>query len=165
MWFIDCSYTHISAHTYTHNTHILSHTHISIRTHTTTHTHFTHTHIHTPTHIHYTVPLAPSNIQLLAVDKTTATLMWTAPTPNINSPLSPIKSYQLILSTLQYGLSDRTVTVTTNFHKFVDIEEFTEYTCVVAAANGVGQGQFSSPFAFTTIQSGRLIFSNSIIPG
>ena len=161
MWFIDCSYTHISTHAYTHTyPHMYTHTHIHILPHTRTYTH-----IHTPTHTHHTVPLAPSNIQLLAVDKTTATLMWTAPTPNINSPLSPIKSYQLVLSTLQYGLSDRTVTVTTNFHKFVDIEEFTEYTCVLAATNGVGQGQFSSPFAFTTTQSGRLMFSNSIIPG
>ena len=133
---------------------ICFHSYIPTHTHTCTHTH---THTHTHTFIH-TVPLAPSNIQLLAVDKTTATLMWTAPTPNIESPLSPIISYQLILSTQQYGLSDREVTVTTNFHKFVDIEEFTEYTCVVAATNGVGQGQFSSPFMFTTIQSGRLMF-------
>ena len=63
-------------------------------------------------------------------------------------------SYQLILSTEQNGLPNVTVSVTTDFHKFLGIEEFTVYSCIVAATNGVGQGQFSSPISFTTSESG-----------
>ena len=109
-----------------------------------------------PIHSWISVPLAPSNIQVTDLDETTATLTWTAPIPNIVSPLSPILSYQLILSTEQNGLPNVTVSVTTNFHKFLGIEEFTVYTCIIAAMNGVGLGQFSSPVSFTTSESSML---------
>ena len=100
-----------------------------------------------------TVPVAPSNLQVTQADAISATIVWTAPPPNVNSPLSPIVSYLLVLSEQQFNLPILSSNVTTNTHTFTGLQEFNRYTCMIAAENSVGQGPFSST-TFNTSQAG-----------
>lgn len=100
-----------------------------------------------------TVPIAPSNLQITQSDATSATVVWTAPPPNVNSPLSPITSYLLFLSEQQFSLPIVSINVTRNTYTFTGLQEFNRYTCKISATNSIGQGPFSS-IIFNTSQAG-----------
>jgi len=100
------------------------------------------------------VPTAPSNVQVTHADSSTATIVWTVPPPNVNSPLSPILSYLLVLSEQQFNLPIVLINVTANTHTFTGLQEFNTYTCIIAATNAIGQGLSSSPITFNTTQAG-----------
>ena len=104
------------------------------------------------------VPTAPSNLQVTLADSSTATIVWTVPPPNVNSPLSPIQSYLLVLSEQQFNLPIVLINVTTNTHTFTGLQEFNTYTCIIAATNSVGQGLSSSPITFNTTQAGMYFY-------
>ena len=101
-----------------------------------------------------TVPLAPSNPHITGFDATSATVVWTVPPPNVNSPLSPVTSYILFLSEQQFNISTVVTNVSVNTHTFTGLEEFNRYTCIIAATNSIGQGPFTSPLIFNTSQAG-----------
>ena len=101
-----------------------------------------------------TVPLAPSNPHVTEVDATSATVVWTVPPPNVNSPLSSITSYQLVLSQQQFNLSNIEVDTHINTYTFTGLEQYNTYNCVIAATNGVGQGPYSAVIVFNTSQAG-----------
>ena len=107
-----------------------------------------------------TVPLAPFNLHVTEFDATSATVVWTVPPPNVNSPLSPVISYFLVLSEQQFNLSTVLTNVSVNTHTFTGLQEFNRYTCIIAATNSIGQGQFSSPLIFNTSQAGMFNQSN-----
>ena len=102
----------------------------------------------------YSVPVAPSNLQVTQADATTATLVWIAPPPNANSPLSPITSYQLVLSEEQFNLPNIEVNTNINTYTFTGLEQYNTYNCTIAATNGVGQGPYSAVIVFNTSQAG-----------
>ena len=102
----------------------------------------------------YLVPVAPTNLQVTQAGATTTTLVWTAPPPNVNSPLSPIMSYQLVLSEEQFNLPNIEVNTNINMYTFMGLEEYNTYNCTIAATNGVGQGPYSAAIVFNTSQAG-----------
>ena len=104
-----------------------------------------------------TVPLAPSNVHITGFDATSATVVWTVPPPNVNSPLSPVISYFLVLNEQQFNLSTILTKVSVNSHTFTGLQQFNQYTCIIAATNSIGQGPFSSPLIFSTSQAGMFI--------
>lgn len=102
-----------------------------------------------------TVPDPPYGLQLLSISSTSANTTWEAPFPYVNTPISDIEYFELILH--ESMLDWPTISANTMMlsHVFTGLEEFVNYTCVVAAINRVGKGKFSSPFSFTTLQAGK----------
>jgi len=54
----------------------------------------------------------------------------------------------------QFNISTIHVTTAEMFYLFTNLEEFNNYTCEIAAVNGVGLGVYSSSHNFSTLQAG-----------
>ena len=54
----------------------------------------------------------------------------------------------------QFDIPDIRVNTTITSHTLTNLEEFNQYTVMVAAATQVGIGPFSSPMNFTTLDDG-----------
>ena len=75
------------------------------------------------------------------------------------TPWSIIVNYRIVLTEYALGLPDFVANTTTNSYTFTTLEEFNNYTVVVAAENTVGLGDFSVIFNFSTPQAGMMSFS------
>ena len=81
-------------------------------------------------------------------------MTWQAPVPAFNTPISVIEHYELMIYEYQFNISTIHVTTAELHYLFTNLEEFNNYTYEIAAVNRVGQGVFSSPHNFSTLQAG-----------
>ena len=102
-------------------------------------------------------PDPPTDVQISSSGTTTATFMWQAPVVNSQNQLNVIISYVVLLTQEQLNISERIVNITSTSYSFTSLEEFTTYSCQVAAVSGKGVGMFSSLVNFTTEEAGKLI--------
>lgn len=72
------------------------------------------------------------------------------------TPWSIIVNYRIVLTEYALGLADFVVNTTADSYTFTTLEEFNNYTVVVAAENTVGLGDFSVRFNFSTPQAGMM---------
>ena len=70
------------------------------------------------------------------------------------TPWGIVFNYEIILTEYAFGLPNFVANTTTESYTFTTLEEFNNYTVVVAAENTVGLGDFSITFNFSTPQAG-----------
>ena len=111
-------------------------------------------------YIIYLVPDPPSGVQSLFITSTSATIAWEAPVSHVNTPISNIERYELMVYEYVHNLPTifSSTTELTYTFTITSLEEFVTYTCKVAAVNRVGRGQYSTYINFTTNQAGKYIF-------
>lgn len=109
---------------------------------------------HIMTTFMFTEPRPPTNLQASNVLPTAATVAWQTPPPNRMTPWAIVISYQCILAEYAFGLANVIANTTTQSYTFTSLEEFNNYTVIVAAENTVGRGGFSLQFNFSTPQAG-----------
>ena len=96
----------------------------------------------------------PQNVQILATTSTTATISWLPPPDEHQN--GRIVYYILIITDLGFGTSDVVLNSTAMSAMATNLQEFNNYSCIVAAATTVGLGPYSLPIKFTTLQDGIL---------
>lgn len=101
------------------------------------------------------VPDPPSGVQLLSITSTSASISWEVPVPFVDTPISAIERYELMVYEYQYNLPTIFANTTELNYVFTGLEEFVNYTFKVAAVNTVGQGFYSTDFNFQTHQAGK----------
>ena len=96
----------------------------------------------------------PSSITFEVDSSTQATIVWQPP-PFMDQN-GPIIHYSLILSDLVFGLDDIDVNVSSLSYTATDLEEYNNYSFIIAAVTEVGIGPYSFPVNFTTEEDGKL---------
>lgn len=99
-------------------------------------------------------PRPPTDLQASNVLPTTATIIWQTPPPNRMTPWGIVINYEIILTEYAFGLANFVANTTAQSYTFTSLEEFNNYTVVVAAENTVGRGGYSVQFNFSTPQAG-----------
>ena len=105
--------------------------------------------------IYYPVPGSPPrDITIFNVGKRSVDVSWIPPPPQDHN--GPLTFYEIKFSQSQFD-SIPTVSVHSLelFISYSDLEEYTNYTVVVAAATSTGLGPFSSAVIFTTREAGK----------
>ena len=99
-------------------------------------------------------PQPPFDLQANNILPTAATITWSTAPPNRVTPWGVVINYELILTEYAFGLPALTVNTTVESLTFIDIEEFNNYSVIIAAENQVGLGDFSIVLNFSTPQAG-----------
>jgi hypothetical protein len=73
------------------------------------------------------------------------------------TPWGIVISYEIILTEYAFGLANFVANTTAQSYTFTSLEEFNNYTVVVAAENTVGRGGYSIQFSFSTPQAGTTL--------
>ena len=102
-----------------------------------------------------TEPLSPFDLQATDVLPTTATITWSTPPPNRLTPWAIVFNYEIVLTEHGFGLPVITTNSSVESVTFAGLEEFDNYSLVVAAENKIGRGDFSITFNFSTPQAGK----------
>ena len=63
----------------------------------------------------------------------------------------------LIITDLGFGTNDVVLNSTVKTAMATNLQEFNNYSCIVAAATKVGLGPYSLPIMFTTLQDGNIL--------
>ena len=92
----------------------------------------------------------------LSSSSTTATISWLPPPDEHQN--GHIVYYLLIITDLGFGTNDVILNSTATNVTAANLQEFNNYSCIVAAATTVGPGPYSLPITFTTLQDGGLFF-------
>ena len=95
----------------------------------------------------------PENVQALVTGSTTATISWLPPPDEHQN--GQILYYLLIITDRGLNTDNIIVHSTAMSAMATNLQEFNNYSCVVAAATIVGLGPYSLPIMFTTQQDGR----------
>ena len=98
----------------------------------------------------------PSNITFEIDSSTQATISWQP--PPFEDQNGPILYYNLIISELVFGLDDIDVNISVLTYTATNLEEYNNYSFIIAAATEVGLGPYSSPINFTTEEDGKFVF-------
>jgi len=94
-------------------------------------------------------PHAPPTSITVEVDGSTqVTISWLP--PPIEDQNGPIMNYNIIVSDLNFGLDDINVNTSNTSYTVTNLEEYNNYSFIVAAATEAGVGPYSSPIKFTT---------------
>ena len=80
---------------------------------------------------------------------TTALISWQQ--PPIEDQNGPIIYYSLIVTDLTFGFEDIEVNVTSLNYTVNNLEEYTTYSCIVAAVSPAGIGPYSTSLNFRTL--------------
>lgn len=102
----------------------------------------------------FTEPRPPTDLQASNILPTTATITWQTPPPNRMTPWGIVINYEIILTEYAFGLANFVANTTAQSYTLTSLEEFNNYTVVVAAENTVGRGGYSVRFNFSTPQAG-----------
>ena len=100
-------------------------------------------------------------MQTFATSSTTATISWLPPPDEHQN--GRIVYYMLIITDLGFGTNDVMLNSTATNITATNLQEFNNYSCIVAAATIVGPGPYSLPIVFTTLQDGILMIYYSVI--
>ena len=82
-----------------------------------------------------------------------ATLSWLPPVSSERNGV--IAYYTIVLNDEQFKVSGVVINVTSVEHTFTVLEEYTRYSCHVAAATDAGLGPFTELVNFTTFEAGK----------
>ena len=93
-------------------------------------------------------------MQSLHITTTSAKLAWEAPASLLDTPISDVEHYELMVYEDQHNLPTIFANTTELHYLFTGLEEYINYTFEVAAVNRVGQGEYSVVFNFLTLQAG-----------
>ena len=96
----------------------------------------------------------PFDLEVTSVSPTEVTLIWRTPPPNQMTPWGVIFNYEIVLFEYAFGLANMTLYTSNESYTFSPLEEFNNYSVVIAAENAIGIGEFSSTFNFSTPQAG-----------
>ena len=103
-----------------------------------------------------TAPSAPpESVEVIVTGSKTATFSWEPPT--LEDQNGPLISYILVLSELQFNLSDIEANITSISYVFTGLQEYDSYSCIIAAVTAADIGPFSLPVHFMTFEDGRQI--------
>ena len=100
-------------------------------------------------------PQPPFDLQANNIRPTAATITWSTAPPNRDTPWGVVINYELILTEYAFGLAALTANSTVESFTFSKLEEFNNYSVIIAAENQVGLGDFSIILNFSTPQAGR----------
>jgi receptor-type tyrosine-protein phosphatase Q len=90
----------------------------------------------------------PTSISYEVDSSTEVTLSWEP--PPFEDRNGPITYYSLILTELVFDLGETYTNVTSLSYTLTDLEEYNNYSFVIAAATEKGLGPYSMPYNFTT---------------
>ena len=96
----------------------------------------------------------PSSIDFETDSSTEVTISWQP--PPFEDRNGPITYYSLILTELVFGLEKSYVNVTSLSYTFTGLEEYNNYSFIIAAATEKGLGPYSSVYRFTTEEDSEL---------
>ena len=99
----------------------------------------------------------PENTNISELGSTSATIAWSPPPPEDQN--GPIIYYILIISNLQFNLSDIIINTSFTSYTLSDLQAFNIYSYRVAAATEVGVGPFSDSIIFMTLEDGKYSIS------
>lgn len=99
-------------------------------------------------------PQPPFDLQVINVSSTTATITWNTPTPTQVTPWGAVFNYEVALTEHRFGLPLETENTAVESFTFTGLEEFDNYSVVVAAENQIGRSDFSTRLYFSTRQAG-----------
>ena len=85
---------------------------------------------------------------------TEVTLTWRTPPPNQMTPWGVVFNYEIVLVEYAFGLPNITKYTNNESYTFSALEEFNNYTAMIAAENAIGIGEFSLMLNFSTPQAG-----------
>lgn len=98
-------------------------------------------------------PLPPFDLQANNILPTAATIVWSTAPPNRVTPWGVVINYELILTEYAFGLPPLTANSTVESFMFTELEEFNNYSVIIAAENQVGLGDYSIVLNFSTPQA------------
>ncbi len=99
-------------------------------------------------------PQPPFDLQASNILPTAATIAWSTAPPNRDTPWGVVINYELILTEYAFRLPALTANTTMESFTFIELEEFNNYSVIIAAENRVGLGDFSIVLNFSTPQAG-----------
>lgn len=95
---------------------------------------------------------APQNVLVIVTGTKSARFNWQSPPKEDHS--GPILYYTLRIVEDGFNLHEIVVNTTSTNYEIFDLEEYIRYLCQVSAATESGNGPYSSPLMFTTLQDG-----------
>lgn len=95
----------------------------------------------------------PQDFQASVLSSRRATISWLPPVSSEQNGI--ISYYTLVLIDEQFNVSGVEINVTSIEHTFTELEEYTRYSCHVAAATDAGLGPFTELVKFTTFEAGK----------
>ena len=101
--------------------------------------------------------LPPYDLRANNILPKSAIVSWSTPPPNRVTPWGVVFNYQLILTEYAFGLPAVTANSTVELYAFTGLEEFNNYSVIIAAENQVGLGNYSFTLNFSTPQAGSYI--------
>ena len=78
------------------------------------------------------------------------------------TPWGTVINYEIVLTEYAFRLPNFVANTTIQSYTFTSLEEFNNYTVVVAAENTVGIGEYSVQFNFSTPQAGMTVQTISL---
>ncbi len=104
--------------------------------------------------LHHSEPHSPpTDVTYTDVGTRTVTISWNPPV--FEDQNGVILYYQLIILQSQFDIDNFIINTSSLIYSGTDLEEYNDYTFMVAAATGVGLGPFSTPQSFMTLEAGR----------
>ena len=105
----------------------------------------------------YVAPQPPTNLQTGTILPKSATCTWSTLTPNRPTPWATVFNYRVVLIEYVFGLPRFTANTSVESYTFTALEEFNNYTVIVAAQNTIGLSEYSFTLNFSTPQAGMTI--------
>lgn len=93
----------------------------------------------------------PQDFQVSVLGSREAIFSWLPPAVSEHNGI--IIYYTLVLKDEQFNVSGAVISVSSTEHTFTDLEEYTRYSCSVAAATSGGLGPFTELVNFTTLEA------------
>ena len=97
---------------------------------------------------------APRNVLATVTGTKSARFSWQPPPKEHHN--GPILYYTLRIVEEEFNLNEIVVNTTNTNYEIFNLEEYIRYVCQVSAATESGNGPYSSPLTFTTLQDGLL---------
>ena len=104
-------------------------------------------------------PQPPTNLQVGNILPTAASITWSISSPDRTTPWSVVFNYKIIVTEFTFGLPNFVANTSSQSYTFTTLEEFSNYTVVVAAENTIGISTFSTRFNFSTPQAGKCVYT------
>lgn len=93
----------------------------------------------------------------IAIGTTVANISWAPPEAELQNGI--VTQYTVMLTDLMFGMPSSLYNTTLTSFSLTGLEEYARYSYEVAASTAGGQGPFSAPVQFTTLEECKFFYT------